>query len=290
MKFRRILLLFIILVFFLLIVSALDIYVFKQNLFVGAFCSKIIPFPAIYSNGSFISFYNYEKFVEDYKIYFLFNKNIEEDKYINSAIKQMLGINFIEKMQKKFNVNCDKDTEYINFKKGFYAQNSIDENTIKKLSYNLNFKQEKFEEYVVFPAFCRMKISEKLLTIDENRNQRKKIDEVYSDVVKNIDRFTEYSERYNDKNIAPIKKIGWLSKDDLPSGLADLIDNMKVGDISPVLQSTSGYHVYKIESILVDDQKNQNFYEISQIFFPTKNLNDYINEYLTNGKFKVLVP
>jgi hypothetical protein len=113
-------------VFFLLIVSALDIYVFKQNLFVGAFCSKIIPFPAIYSNGSFISFYNYEKFVEDYKIYFLFNKNIEEDKYINSAIKQMLGINFIEKMQKKFNVNCDKDTEYINFKKGFYAQNSID--------------------------------------------------------------------------------------------------------------------------------------------------------------------
>jgi hypothetical protein len=277
-------------VFFLLIVSALDIYVFKQNLFVGAFCSKIIPFPAIYSNGSFISFYNYEKFVEDYKIYFLFNKNIEEDKYINSAIKQMLGINFIEKMQKKFNVNCDKDTEYINFKKGFYAQNSIDENTIKKLSYNLNFKQEKFEEYVVFPAFCRMKISEKLLTIDENRNQRKKIDEVYSDVVKNIDRFTEYSERYNDKNIAPIKKIGWLSKDDLPSGLADLIDNMKVGDISPVLQSTSGYHVYKIESILVDDQKNQNFYEISQIFFPTKNLNDYINEYLTNGKFKVLVP
>ena len=135
-----------------------------------------------------------------------------------------------------------------------------------------------------------MKISEKLLTIDENRNQRKKIDEVYSDVVKNIDRFTEYSERYNDKNIAPIKKIGWLSKDDLPSGLADLIDNMKVGDISPVLQSTSGYHVYKIESILVDDQKNQNFYEISQIFFPTKNLNDYINEYLTNGKFKVLVP
>lgn len=230
------------------------------------------------------------KLLNDYKIYFLFNKNIEKNLFRDSAIKQIIGIGFIDKMQKNLDVKCENNQEYETFKKDFYIQNNINESIILKLKNNLNFNEEKFEAYVVFPSFCRAKISQKLLSINDNTDQRKKIDEIYSDVFKNPDKFIEYSEKYYDKKISPIKKLSFLSKSDLPQNLSDMIDNMKIGDISPVIQSISGYHIYRVESIVIDKEQNQNFYEINQIFVPTKSLNDYINDYLVNGKFKVLVP
>lgn len=288
---KKIILLFIIFIFSLFIFSFVDIYFIKFDLFFGRFFAKTVPFPAIYCNGSFITVDRYENFLNDYKVYFLFDKRVDTDQqYINSAIKQLLGLNFVDEMNKKLNVNCQKNKEYLKFRDDFYLQNNINRDVISKLKINLGFQENKFEEYVISPTFCRMKISEKLSSLDSNKKQRKKIDELYSDIIKNPDRFTEYSDKYNDKNINPIKKIGWLSKSDLPASLADIIDNMKVGDISPVFQSISGFHIYKIEAIISDNGTNQKFYEFSQVFLPTKSLNDYIDEYLVNGKFKVLVP
>lgn len=290
MKFRKTIYIFILFVVILFSFSVFDIYASKSDLFLGGFFAKIIPFPAVYYNGTYISFNDYENFLNDYKIYFLFDKSINKDKYVGSAVKQIMGINFIQKMSKKLNVKCDKNEEYAEFKNSFYAENNIDKNVILKLKNNLGFKEEKFEEYVIFPSFCRIKISEKLPTLKDNIDQRKKIDEIYSDIAKNPDKFIEYSDKYNDKDINSIKKFGFLPKKDLPQSLRDIIDNMSVGDLSPVIQSISGYHIYKIESIILDEEKDQKFYEFSQIFLEIKNLNDYIEEYLVNGKFKILVP
>ena len=290
MKIKRIIIIFLLFIVCLFSLSVVDIYFVKSNLFFGRFFAKIIPFPAIYCNGEFITLRKYEKFLDDYKIYFLFNEKVKKDQqYINSGVKQLLGLNFIEKMGDKLNVQCTKNQEYLKFRDNFYFQNNIDKDVVLKLKTNLGFQENKFEECVVFPTFCRIKISEKLQSFDFNKNQRKKIDEIYSDIVKNPDKFLEYSDKYNDKKINPIKKIGWLSKSDLPNSLADIIDNMNVGDISPVFQSISGFHIYKIEAVLLDKEKDDRFYEFSQIFLPTKSLSDYLDEYLVNGKFKVLV-
>ncbi|MDD4289953.1 MAG: peptidylprolyl isomerase [Patescibacteria group bacterium] len=290
MKLKKIILLFVLFIFILFLFSFFDVYFVKSDLLLGRFFAQKIPFPAIYCSGYFISTDRYETFLNDYRIYFLFDNGVNKDKqYINSAIKKLLGLDFIDKMNKKLDVNCEKNQEYLEFRDNFYLQNNINKDIILKLKTNLDFQENKFEEYVVFPTFCRIKISEKLQSFDFNKNQRKKIDEIYSDILKNPDKFTEYSDKYNDENIRPIKKIGWLSKVDLPQSLADIIDNMNVGDISPVFQSISGFHIYKIEAIITGE-KDQKFYEFSQVFLPTKSLDDYIEEYLVNRKFKVLIP
>ena len=290
MKFKKLFLFLAAFVIILIFFSLIDIYVIKTDLLVGRFFSKIIPFPAIYVNGSYISYNNYEQFLEDYRIYFLSNKDISQDLYRQDAIKKIIGINFTSNLANKLNVKCYKDDIFYEFKKSFYLQNNISESVMLDLKNQYGFNENKFEKYVVLPAYCREKISNQLLFLKENKEKRKQIDEIYSIVIKNPDQFLEYSNKYRDKNIPNIKTIGWLPKNDLPAGLIDIVDDMKLSDISPVMESLVGYHIYKIDGMVNDSVNNQKFFQLSQIFIPIKSLDDYMTEYLANGKIMVLIP
>jgi peptidyl-prolyl cis-trans isomerase SurA len=82
---------------------------------------------------------------------------------------------------------------------------------------------------------------------------RKRAEQALAEVKSGKD-FAQVAASYSSAPDAPSGgSLGWRTRARLPSVFADVVQKMKPGDVSPVLRSTSGFHVVKLV-----DERNRN--------------------------------
>jgi len=273
---KRVLLVLVYLFLAIIVFCILDIYFLEGSTFLSKQTSKFIPYPALVVNDKFITWNQYNEFLADYKKYFeSFNYNNAELLAEQSILKNQILEQILQKMDEKIDLK-----EFRNFTISFYKNNNIN---------NLILGKEKFDYYFLKPIFIKRKILEKLPKEEFSLENKKKIDEIYAELVKNPEKFSEYEELYQDTDLNFSNQIGWLSYNDLPDYLKGSINKMELEEFTPVMKSISGYHIYKLTGKIKYDSTPNLYYQFKQIFLPIYQLEDYLNNFLKNSKVYLLV-
>lgn len=267
-------LIFIILVIFLF--SIIDIYYFDKPSFISRGLVSVIPYPALIMDNKIISVKEYNKLENIYKKE-LYGEEFVKKEFLRDVV---LRYEFSKDLAKKMKIKyTQKDFEiYIN---NFYNQAGISKDKKQDLE---------FQNYIIKPAFLEYLLSEKLSSNEYNAQNKKKIESIYAQLLKDPSLFENYANSFKDNYVAFDNGVlGWLPQEDLPEDLKGLVSSMQINSFTPVMKSLAGYHIYKLVAKTQDDKNNQSYYQISQIFLPTMNFNLYFQDFLKNKKIIYLV-
>ncbi len=272
---KKIIKIFIIILIIILLISLIDVYFVGQKIFFGKTLSKIIPYPAVFMGRDLISVNEYNKISDTYKKYIFKNENVRSE-FINDFF---IRYEVIKQASKKFDVTIEKK-EYSEFVNNFYPVNETN---------LVNVYDKNFQEYIIKADFLERKISQRLQGDDFNKDNKKKLESIYADLLENPNLFDDYANFYKDENIAFDNGIlGWLPIQDLPDNIQEKVDNMKIDDFTPVMKSISGFHIYKLVGF-VENEQGIKYYQISQIFLPKMSFNNYYKDFINTNKIRFLL-
>jgi len=162
------------------------------------------------------------------------------------------------------------------------GQKDLEENLTKLYGWDL----AEFQEYIVKPDLYRERLDEYISKNDPaNTEARKKIENAKKELDDKKD-FAEVADNYSDGESAKSHgELGWFSAEEMLPVIAETVFALKVGEISPVIQSSLGYHIVKLEDRKTEDDVEK--VKISQIFTRGKNSADWLAEKEKNVRIYV---
>ena len=248
-----------------------DIYFWGYRTDLSKFTTKIIPYPALMVNNNIVSIKKYEDFSKNYQLYLKEFEQREDRVNSKLALKTLIQKLALKQIVSQLDIGI-KEEEFNEYAQKFYENNAI------------QVDKKKFNDYFLRLLFYRDKILEKISDDDFNLENKKKIELIYGELLKDPDKFSEYSEIYKDVNFGiDGSLLGWLSLKELPESLGIKVNKMEVGDFTNIIKSLSGYHIYKLNGKIEKDDNNY-YYQFEQIFLPIENFNNYLNSFLENSK------
>jgi parvulin-like peptidyl-prolyl isomerase len=250
-----------------------DIYFFGYQTNLSKFTTKIIPYPALIVNNELVTIKKYEDFLKDYELY-LIESNIIRDGEFNHqvALKNMVQNIILEQVVSSLNIDIDQQ-ELDNYVSGFQRNNNI-----------TRIDHGRLKIYFLKPLFYRNKILEKITEDQFNLENKKKIEIIYGELNDSPEIFSTYANLYQDTDLGIGGDLmGWLSYESLPESLKSRVAKIKVGDFTSVIKSVSGYHIYKLNGKINNEDDNY-YYQFDQIFLPIKNFNNYLDSFLEESK------
>jgi len=251
---------------------------------------KFLPFPAAYIKGAgFISIAEIKsddtavkKFYESQDFSQLglridFNtdqgKNrlkIKEKDIINKLIENKI----IETLAQKRGISVDDATVNQEVDDGI-AQYGNRENLMSELSRLYGWSIADFEKKVVKPELYAEKLSETFSSEIDTSKQQAKINDLYDRVANKKEDFTKVAQGFSEGDSAKDGgDLGWSTRDQLITEVADKAFSMKIGEISNVITSPLGFHILKLE-----DKKTENgddMVHLRQIFVKTDTFADWL--------------
>ena len=248
-----------------------DIYFLSYQTVLSRVVSKVIPYPALIINSDLVTVGQYDNFSVRYQSY------LTELGHLNnldhqSLLKIMIQNIALKQIGAKLDINFNQE-EFNNYITSFYENNRV-----------LPIDQEKFNNYFLKPNFYKQKIIEKISADQFNLENKKKIKIIYGDLLIQPESFTDYSYVYKDSELGINGNfLAWLSFSNLPESLRLKVEKMEVGDFTSVIKSISGYHIYKLNGKIENEDGNY-YYQFDQIFLPIKNFNNYLSNFLENSK------
>ena len=248
-----------------------DIYFLSYQTVLSRVVSKVIPYPALIINSDLVTVGQYDNFSVRYQSY------LTELGHLNnldhqSLLKIMIQNIALKQIGAKLDINFNQE-EFNNYITSFYENNRV-----------LPIDQEKFNNYFLKPNFYKQKIIEKISADQFNLENKKKIEIIYGDLLIQPESFTDYSYVYKDSELGINGNfLAWLSFSNLPESLRLKVEKMEVGDFTSVIKSISGYHIYKLNGKIENEDGNY-YYQFDQIFLPIKNFNNYLSNFLENSK------
>ena len=149
--------------------------------------------------------------------------------------------------------------------------NDLVGNLQKLYGWNMN----DFEQQIVAPDMYKAALAEKVRNSDPATIQAKaKIDQAAADLKANKD-FAAVAEKYSVGDSAKGGgELGWFSADQMLPEIAMAAFNMKVGDVSDVIESSLGYHIIQLEDKRTDNGVDK--VRLRQIFVRTPTFADWL--------------
>jgi len=277
------------------------IYAFQPQNRVINFTAKIIPYPAAIIGGT--QFVNYsvlgdnlqsvQKFYEsqDFSDIGLRVDFATTDGQKRLKIKEkdlltrMIENKLVEMMANEKGIKISPEIISQELKRRLQemgGQKDLEENLTKLYGWDL----AEFQEYIVKPDLYRERLDEYISKNDPaNTEARKKIENAKKELDDKKD-FAEVADNYSDGESAKSHgELGWFSAEEMLPVIAETVFALKVGEISPVIQSSLGYHIVKLEDRKTEDDVEK--VKISQIFTRGKNSADWLAEKEKNVRIYV---
>lgn len=297
--------------FVFVLLGAYFIYGKKEVKGFSEFAAKIFPYPAAVSfkEGIWISYASflkkYDATLKDYQNYRNssvdesdeFKKHVKEE-VLNSLIKEAL----IEKLAKKFNIevkNSEVEEEYQERLSYYNNDESLLEQKLKEYR-NMNLEEYKNS---IRKEILREKVKEKVLNEDKVYSEaRQKAEDILSRI-RNGEDFGKLADELSDKINGTAKggDIGYVYKnytDDPvsknPSSKSErimfylpdahnTIFALKVGEVSDVVRTDYGYHIFKVL------ERDSDKVRVAQIWIKTPNFEQWLFQKIEEAQFKKLI-
>ena len=197
---------------------------------------------------------------------------ISKNSIIRDKIKKTEILNFVEeiKVEEKYIINLLKNKySAINFDTMKTFENYLDENGL-----NVNLIKQKFAIELIWNDLVFQKYNSKI-SIDEEKiksevlkKPKKNLRELsISEIIFNISKKSEFEKKYSKiledieltgfKNAALIHSdsdsasvggyIGWIKEDNLNENIKEKVSNLKIGEFSKPILTSSGFLIIKVE-------------------------------------------
>jgi parvulin-like peptidyl-prolyl isomerase len=255
----------------IIVFSFFDIYFLGYRTDLSKFTSKVIPYPALFVNSDMVSVGQYDRFLKGYESYL---KELGVHQKIDQQLlsRTMIQNIALEQVVTKLDIKFSKQ-EFNDYVDDFYKNNNIS-----------GMNRENYTNYFLKPIYYKEKIISRITDDDFNLENKKKIELIYNDLIKNSVDFNIYSDLYKDQELGINgNMIGWLPYGNLPESLKSRVEKMEIGEFTSIMKSISGYHIYKLNG-KIKNEDGSYYYQFDQIFLPIENFSNYLNKFLENSK------
>jgi len=286
---------------FLAAASALFIFTGLAALFFGIYrldennrfleyAKKAVPFPALYIKGA--GFIPIGEISEDNRAIKKFYESQDFDKVgmrvdfgtdqgkkrlkvtekgiINKLIENKIVINLAEK--KGIMINDAAVGQQVD---ASIEQFGNRQNLMSDLARLYGWSLEDFKQKVVKPELYAEKLSEVYANEIDVSEQEKKIKSLHERVAAKKESFDkvarESSEGESAKNSGD---LGWSTESQLIPEISEKAFSLNAGDISPVIRSSLGFHIVKVEEKKSED--GEEMFRLRQIFVKTATFGDWL--------------
>ncbi|OGI26657.1 MAG: hypothetical protein A2359_00890 [Candidatus Moranbacteria bacterium RIFOXYB1_FULL_43_19] len=171
------------------------------------------------------------------------------------------------------------------------VSSSIDEfgnrqNLMSDLARLYGWSLEDFKQKVVKPEIYADRLAEVFSNEANVSKQEAKINSLYERVSAKKDNFQKVAEESSEGESAKNGgDLGWSDESQLIPEISEKAFSMQVGEISPVVKSSLGFHILKLEEKKTED--GENLVHIRQIFVKTATFGDWLLDQMK--KYNVVV-
>lgn len=288
-------------IFAVLLVLILGVYKYNWNNRAMLAAEKIIPFPAVYVRGAgSISMSEVkaddkavQKFYESpdfekigMRVDFSTDQGqkrlqVKEKEILNKLIENKI----IEALAKKRTINISDATVDQEVDSSI-QQFGNRQNLMSELARLYGWTLDDFKQKVVKPELYAEKLTEAFTNETDTSTQEAKVKSLYDRVTTKKEDFAKVAKESSEGQSAENGgDLGWSTRDQLVSEMADKAFSMKQGDISEVISSPLGFHIIKLEEKKSDN--GQDLVHLRQIFVKTPTFADWLKDQMK--KYNVMV-
>jgi foldase protein PrsA len=275
-----------------LVVMSIGIYRggWEDNFTLGV--SKVLPFPATFVNGHYVSYNDYLENLNIMKKYQTEFKKVDfksdEGKKILSTLRKdtldRLNEDVLVKNEAvKLKVTISKkdvDDSFNDLIKSNGGEKAFAEVLQKYYGLSVNqFKKEIYQDRLL-----RQKVADKFANDESVNSDAKKLAEDILAKVRAGEDFATLAKQYSkDPSAANGGDLGFFSKGKMVPEFEQAAFGLKVGEVSNVVKSVYGYHIIKLTEIKGDQIK------ASHILIKTKDFNTWLEDAKKAAKINRLV-
>ncbi len=277
-------------IFAILLVLILGVYKYNSNNRAILAAEKIIPFPAVYIQGSGAVSMNevkaddmaVRKFYESpdfeklgMRVDFSTDQGQKRSKVKEKEIlNKLIENNIIESLAKKKGINISDaivDQEVDSNIQQFGNR----QNLMSELARLYGWTLDDFKQKVVKPELYSEKLTEAFASETDTSAQEAKIKSLYDRVTAKKEDFAKVAKESSEGQSAENSgDLGWSTKDQLVTEIADKAFSMNPGEISQVISSPLGFHIIKLEEKKSDN--GQDLVHLRQIFVKIPTFADWL--------------
>jgi len=287
------------LIFLILILAifGVGIYYFKWQNKTVEFITKIIPYPAALVNFEPISYYKWQQETEALLNFYsrqqednpnLIIPSLEETK--KHILARMIDQKLISQLANKYDVSVNKE-EIAEETQKLIDEVGSQEALANQLKNLYNWSIENFQNEILIPLLLKNKVSV-AITLDDRINQeaRQKAEEVLAAVKKGDKSFAELAEEYSeDASGINGGDLGYFTAGQMLPEFEKAAFALKAGETSDIVKTQFGYHIIKVEEIILGDNDEVNQIRASHILIRSKDLDTYLTELKKTKKIWQLV-
>lgn len=256
--------------------------------------ARVVPYPALFVNGTPVTYAKYQDYQKAYSTYITefyikgekkIDVNSDEAKQTlveaKSRIKELLVKNAIVRNEvKKRNIKYTQkeiDDSFNDFVKRTGGETEV-KNNLKKY-YGLTIEKFKSEFYI--DTFLNGKLQNAIQDDKSlNADAEKKANEVLAKVKAGED-FAELAKKYSeDTTAAKGGDLGSVKKGQLVPEFEDALWKLQVGQTSDLVKTVYGYHIIKLTAINGEERT------ASHILIKTKDFDTWMADQVKNAKVK----
>ncbi|MFA6304752.1 MAG: peptidylprolyl isomerase [Patescibacteria group bacterium] len=255
--------------------------------------AAIIPLPAVYVNGHFISL---KVFYEDTDAFLAYQKRFKVLTSSNSKIsaqkqvlQSLLQKEVIAEMAKKqqFKVQDDEVQNEIDF---MVANSGTLEQLAQAIKNLYGWDLNQYSEKIIRPLILAQKVEQNFNQTQGNQEIKAKLEDYRTKLVNQENDFSQVAGEINeDETKLTVGDLGWFHLGEILPEFELQFISLNPGELSQVFESSAGYHVIKLLERVVDSKNGQPYYHISQLFLKKASFEDYLNEQIKKAKVLTLI-
>lgn len=274
---------------FLLILTTVGIYLAGWQGELSKTLTSLIPFPAVYVNGSFIPVNEFLTDVSALENYLARNKMV----FTKESVRKKIITNLIEKevvkqLAKEYSiVLTDKELNEE------LEQSVLKQTTKEQLDllveelYHWDF--QKYISKVIRPLALAKKVKEEFNQRSGNQKIRQQIEQYHQQLVNFSSGFEDIAATANEDDTKAVAgDLGWLKLGEISPELELALLNLKKDEFSEVIETDAGYYIIKLKERTVNEE-NQPYFHASQIFLKKHSFPGYLNEQIKKATVVTLI-
>ncbi len=233
---------------------------------------KIVPVPAAIVNGDFVrlsDFYQYGKLYESLV------RNPAGETERRQILDKLVENKLIRQLvQKRGIVVTDQEIDR------FYRP------ILRKVQTETKDVPANFEELVVKPELEKISLQISLLAADIDSKGYKKALRALAELKKGGD-FAQTVKLYSEDEASKYinGEIGFVSADELPFWISDIIFDLELNEISEIVATPEGYRIFQV--IARDDTVSPGRVQVRQVLIKGKDFEEYLQKVKENSRIFV---